>query len=65
MRHVLMADARDFTEAAIFERAALPPGFGFRGPAIVEQTDTTTLVEPGWSAAVDAAGNLILTRTDG
>ena len=35
--------------------------FAFAGPAIVQQTDTTTLVEPGWSCVVDRAGNLILT----
>jgi len=64
-RRVRVADAADFVEAALLDRAALPPGFTFRGPAIVEQTDTTTLVEPGWQATVDAAGNLILTRTDG
>jgi N-methylhydantoinase A len=36
-------------------------GFAFAGPAIVEQADTTTLVEPGWTGTVDAAGNLLLT----
>ena len=31
------------------------------GPAIVEQADTTTLIEPGWQREVDPSGNLILT----
>ncbi len=62
MRKVLVAGAAGFLQAAIYDRAALPPGFAFRGPAIVEQTDTTTLVEPDWSGTVDPAGNLILTR---
>ncbi|MCC6469507.1 MAG: hydantoinase/oxoprolinase family protein [Alphaproteobacteria bacterium] len=60
-RPVLTAGATGFAEAAIYERMAMPAGFTFQGPAIVEQTDTTTLVEPGWSGAVDKAGNLILT----
>jgi N-methylhydantoinase A len=34
----------------------------FEGPAIVEQADTTTVVEPGWQAEIDASGTLILTR---
>jgi N-methylhydantoinase A len=60
VRPVLTAGASGFVDAAIYERAAMPAGFSFKGPAIVEQTDTTTLVEPGWAGAVDDAGNLIL-----
>lgn len=64
-RPVLTAGASGFAQAAIYARAAMPPGFTFAGPAIVEQTDTTTLVEPGWAGAVDRSGNLILTRQGG
>jgi len=49
--------------ATVYDRDALPEGFAFAGPAIVQQTDTTTLVEPGWSGVVDRAGNLILTSS--
>ncbi|MFC7330421.1 hydantoinase/oxoprolinase family protein [Marinactinospora rubrisoli] len=49
--------------AARFDRAALGAGDTLAGPAIVEQTDTTVLVPPGWTAAVDPTGNLRLTRT--
>ena len=31
------------------------------GPAIVEQLDTTTVIEPGDRARVDALGNLVIT----
>jgi N-methylhydantoinase A len=48
--------------ATVYDRAAMPVGFEFVGPAIVEQSDTTTLVSPGWRARVDAAGSLILER---
>ncbi len=41
-------------------RGALPPGTRFTGPAIVEQLDTTVLIEPGQRVEVDAAGNLII-----
>ena len=37
-------------------------GAEIAGPAIVEQADTTTLVEPGWRARVDADGTLLLER---
>jgi 5-oxoprolinase (ATP-hydrolysing) len=33
------------------------------GPAIILEPTGTTIVEPGWSARVDAAANLILERT--
>jgi len=48
-------------DAAIYDRDGLRPGDRFDGPAIVEQSDTTTLVEPGWRGEVHASGNLILT----
>ncbi len=35
---------------------------GVRGPAVVTQFDTTTLVPPGWRARPDAQGNLVLRR---
>jgi N-methylhydantoinase A len=60
-RPILVAGTKDFVPAVIYERAAMAPGFAFDGPAIVEQQDTTTLVEPSWSGAIDQAGNLILT----
>lgn len=49
-------------EARVLNREALPAGFAFSGPAIVQQSDTTTLVEPGWNGVVDDAANIILTR---
>lgn len=32
------------------------------GPCIVEEYDATCVVPPGWSAALDAQGNIVLTR---
>jgi N-methylhydantoinase A len=40
-------------------------GLEIRGPAIVEQPDTTTLIEPGWLATVVADGTLIITADRG
>ncbi len=58
---ILIANGEPVT-ATIYDRAAMPSGFEFAGPAIVEQSDTTTLVTPGWRGRVDAAGSLILER---
>ena len=40
------------TDARIYQRDTLLPGSTLIGPAIIEQTDTTTVVSPGWSATV-------------
>ncbi|HUN46818.1 MAG TPA: hydantoinase/oxoprolinase family protein, partial [Stellaceae bacterium] len=53
-------------QAQVYERSELPVGFGFDGPAIVEQYDTTVFVTPGFRVTVDAFGNLVgETRNDG
>jgi N-methylhydantoinase A len=51
--------------AAIYHRASMPVGLHFAGPAIIEQDDTTTLVEPGWHGGVQADGALLLTHEGG
>lgn len=49
-------------EAPVYERSALGVGARLGGPAIVVQLDATTLVRPGWTAEVLAAGSLLLRR---
>jgi N-methylhydantoinase A len=51
-----------FVPTAIYDRARLPEGARLTGPAIVEQTDTTTVIPPGYAATVDAASNLRIRR---
>ena len=45
----------------ILKRDGLASGMRFAGPAIVEQMDTTTVIEPGDAVEVDAHGNLVVT----
>lgn len=52
-------------DTPVVARQALQPGAELRGPAIVEQLDTTTVIEPGDVARVDAMGNLIITIAAG
>lgn len=47
---------------AIYDRATLAPGATFAGPAIIAEDETSTLVGPGWTGAVNAFGYLELTR---
>ena len=49
-----------FVECPTYERAALPRGAELTGPAVIEQPDTTTWLEPGTRAQVDDAGNLLV-----
>ena len=48
-------------ETPVFARERLPLGAEIGGPAIIEQMDATTVVEPGDRLVVDDAGNLIIT----
>jgi N-methylhydantoinase A len=45
----------------IYRREALPGGARFAGPAIVEQLDCTTVIEPGDHVERDMIGNLVIT----
>ncbi len=45
-------------------RNDLGPGQTIEGPAFIAEDDTTTVVDRGWRAAVDARGYIHLERTD-
>jgi N-methylhydantoinase A len=47
-------------DAAVLDRLALPVGCTVIGPALLEQPDTTILIEPGHQGTVDRFGNLII-----
>jgi N-methylhydantoinase A len=49
----------------VYERAALPAGVQFVGPAVVDQLDTTTLVPPGVLAEIDENLNIRMHITEG
>jgi N-methylhydantoinase A len=47
-------------DATVISRASLDGGDVVKGPAIVNQMDTTTLIPPGWQASLGSSGALIL-----
>ena len=49
-----------FQDTPVYQREALPVDAAFDGPAIIEQMDTTILVEPGDRVTSDDEGNLII-----
>jgi N-methylhydantoinase A len=59
-RAVHFGEAGGFLDTAIYDRAMLPAGATFDGPAIVEQMDSTVVVPPDWWGEVDEYGNIVL-----
>ncbi len=49
-------------DVPLHRREELRPGQRVSGPAVVVEPDATTVVEPGWAAAADPHGHLVLTR---
>jgi len=45
---------------AVYDRYLLAPGDAFRGPAVVEERESTMVIGPGASVRVDAVGNLVV-----
>jgi 5-oxoprolinase (ATP-hydrolysing) len=61
------AFARVFTgnqwhDAPVFDRERLCPGQSVDGPAVITEATGTTMVEPGWRAAMNARRHLVLSR---
>lgn len=46
------------------DRSSLPVGATYKGPAILLQADTTTVVPPGWTYGADRFGNVRMTRDE-
>ena len=51
--------------APLYRRDWLPEGFRLTGPAVIEQMDTTILIEPGDTAEGIADGNILVTLGGG
>ena len=59
---VSMFAAGAWAEVGLYPRAGLRPGQAIDGPAIIAEELATTVVEPGWQAAVTDRGDLLLSR---
>jgi len=47
---------------AFYDREAIRPGATIAGPAVIIESTSTTVVEPGWDASVNQHGHLLLER---
>ena len=52
----------EFAEISSYTRAQLSPGQVVEGPALITEPSTTTHVTDAFTATLDAAGNIIMTR---
>lgn len=50
------------TKVPVFDRATLAAGFEAKGPLLIIDPLSTTMVDPGWQTRVDDDGSLRLTR---
>ena len=59
-RPVYFEDAGGFVPCGIYHRARLAPDSTIDGPAILENIDSTVVIDPGWRARIDEYGNCIM-----
>ena len=59
-RQVFFQETDGFVPCGIYHRAKLAPGSEIDGPAILENIDSTVVIDPGWRAAIDNYGNCII-----
>jgi N-methylhydantoinase A len=59
-RRALFNKAKGYVSTPIYDRASLPAGWSAKGPVIIEQLDSTTVVLPGQSVKTDKYGNLVI-----
>jgi len=50
----------DFVKTSVYRREILKYKDTIKGPAIIEEMESTVLVPPGWRLTVDSYGNLLL-----
>lgn len=50
----------DQCEVAIYQRASIPDGFNGTGPAIIEESSSTTVVLPGQHFYIDRFSNIVI-----
>ena len=61
-RPVFDPETAEFVDVAIYERAALVPGATLKGPAVVVEDETSTVIGRNFDACIDAFGYIELVR---
>jgi len=61
-RDVYLHGSGGYVSCGIFDRYRLEPGNVVTGPAVIEQIDSTTLVQPGQEARIDGHRQIVLRK---
>ena len=61
-RTLIDAGTGDDMEVPVYARAALRPGASIRGPAVVTEDETSTVISPAFDALIDGFGAIELRR---
>jgi len=59
-RRAYFPERADYLDTAVYDRYALKPGMQFAGPAIVEETSATTVMDVDGILEVDRYGSLLI-----
>ncbi len=62
--NVRLYAAGSWHDAALHQRQALTPAVTVTGPAVIAETNSTTVIEPGWRAGVTDTGHLLVERVE-
>jgi len=60
-RPVYFSEVGRYVDCAVYDRFALATGKHLRGPAVIEEPESTVVIGPGSSAIIDRDGNLMVT----
>jgi N-methylhydantoinase A/acetophenone carboxylase len=60
-REALFSAEDGWAQTPVYEMERLAPGHEFPGPALIDSDDTTVVVSPGWTCAVDERSGIVLT----
>ena len=63
-RPVYFAESEGYVDCPVYDRYALGAGAVVRGPAIIEEIDSTTVVHPQYQVRVDDVGQMVLTAAE-
>jgi N-methylhydantoinase A len=60
-RQAYFAEVGGFVDTPLYERSKLSPSMTFKGPVIVEDIDSTSVIGPNTTVQIDSYANLIVT----
>jgi N-methylhydantoinase A/acetophenone carboxylase len=63
-REALFSIDDGWVQTPVYEMERLAPGDEFAGPALIDSDDTTVVVVPGWTCAVDERSGIVLSADE-